>query len=524
MAKGGSDRDISDMLLEDADREDDLDQEGFSVHIQNSFDMRPDMRPGWGNDGNDGWQLMDRQSKKRKKFSSSSMDNESFKNLSNDEKLVCLFDSLNKNYEKLSSIENTQRQCMNDNSNMNTEMAKTDKRVAGVQKCINIHTQKLKLLAYRSIDIESRSRRNNIVFWGITERLSRDCKQLIHNFMRDELFLDPSEMCIERAHRLGSLSSDSYRNKRDPKRPIIVRFRDYTDTELVIDQAWRLKRSGFGLDRDYPKEIAMARKELYSSNEAKEGRSKQQRVQIKYPAKLYIEGRLVSDKFPGWFKVLNQSRIDGFEPDVSVNTFQALVVPISEQPGQSNLRMSQDSSQLNQEEAAREASFQLRPSQTQAYIQQTSAQNDMSPPRSAVRSPGSTTVSSKSPSLFRQNVNNGNSETTRNHVSRERTHSTESRASNKNLHIPQPDSAQHSRVFKSPVQRGRSTNRSSNANSNRNISKNQNTDNRESKTRSLSQSVSRVRASRSISKNRTDKNPPPNIDRTENQHDPGGSA
>ena len=196
----------------------------------------------------------------------------------------------------------------------------TNKKVENLEKTANMYTQKLKMLSYRSLDIECRSKRNNIVFWGITERLPyNDCKQLIYSFMRDQLFsgdrdFDPSrEMCIERAHRLGSLRSESYRGKSDPKRPIIVRFRDYNDTELVMERAYRLRGSVFSLDRDYPKEIAQARKELYSSKEAKEGRRKQQRVQIKYPARLYVDGRFIADKFPEWFKILGQSRVDGFE-------------------------------------------------------------------------------------------------------------------------------------------------------------------------------------------------------------------
>ena len=80
-----------------------------------------------------------------------------------------------------------------------------------------------------------------MVFLGITENMRIECKQLIQNFMRDKLVLDLSEMYIERAHCLGSLNSDTYRNKTDPKRPTTVRFRDYTDTERVLEQGCRLK-------------------------------------------------------------------------------------------------------------------------------------------------------------------------------------------------------------------------------------------------------------------------------------------
>ena len=110
---------------------------------------------------------------------------------------------------------------MTETNALNKGLNTTNKRVYSLEKDVDMYAQKLRMLSYRSLDIESRSRRNNIVFWGITERLPYDCNQLIQNFMRDELFtdnpdFDPKEMCIERAHSLGSLRSETYKNKTDP--------------------------------------------------------------------------------------------------------------------------------------------------------------------------------------------------------------------------------------------------------------------------------------------------------------------
>ena len=76
-----------------------------------------------------------------------------------------------------------------------------------------------------------------------------------------------------------------------------------------------LKWTSFGVDRDYPKEIAEARKELYTSEEAKDARSKRLKVQVKYPAKLFVDGRMTKNLFPDWFNNLRESRIDDFELD-----------------------------------------------------------------------------------------------------------------------------------------------------------------------------------------------------------------
>ena len=74
-----------------------------------------------------------------------------------------------------------------------------------------------------------------------------------------EFDLHSNPIVIDRAHRLG-------KSQRLPgagaRRPIIVAFRDYVDTERIIGRAYLLKNSRFGIDRNYPKEIAAARQVL----------------------------------------------------------------------------------------------------------------------------------------------------------------------------------------------------------------------------------------------------------------------
>ena len=117
-------------------------------------------------------------------------------------------------------------------------------------------------------------------------------------------------MCIERAHRLGSLRLDIFRGRSDPRRPMIVKFRDYIDTEMVMKNAYMLRNTRFGVDKDYPREITMARKQLYTCEEAKRASFVKRSVQIKYPARLYIDIKLVCDKFPEWFKIMGRNRTE----------------------------------------------------------------------------------------------------------------------------------------------------------------------------------------------------------------------
>jgi hypothetical protein len=60
-----------------------------------------------------------------------------------------------------------------------------------------------------------------------------------------------------------------------------------------MQKAYKLRESKFGVDRDYPKEIANARESLYNSLEAKQALQDKVKMYIKYPAKLFIKGVMV---------------------------------------------------------------------------------------------------------------------------------------------------------------------------------------------------------------------------------------
>ena len=50
-------------------------------------------------------------------------------------------------------------------------------------------------------------------------------------------------------------------------------------------------------------------------------------VQIKYPARLYVDGFFIRDKFPEWFRILNQSRVEGFESDTAKTDLRSMEIP-----------------------------------------------------------------------------------------------------------------------------------------------------------------------------------------------------
>ncbi|KAH3736433.1 hypothetical protein DPMN_042996 [Dreissena polymorpha] len=250
---------------------------------------------GQGLSENGGFQTVQRRTK-RKKVSSSNMD--TFANMDIDSKLVCMF-------EKMNVIEDTISECRNDIIKVNSNYKLIDARVYALEQTMDWQVEMTRSMCYHSIDRDARDMRNNIIIYGLSERLPYNDRNLVLKFLENELEIDTSDMMIDRAHRLGR----KFPNTNDQKRPMIARFRDYIDTETILSNAYKLKRTHFGLDRQYPKEIARARKELYQSKEAEYARMSNQRVKIKYPAELFINDRSIENKFPEWFNVLGVDRL-----------------------------------------------------------------------------------------------------------------------------------------------------------------------------------------------------------------------
>lgn len=211
-----------------------------------------------------------------------------FENMSTDEKMTAMFTKLTTTEVKVDSI-----YCSN-----------LPERLTSAETVIQSNINRIKLLEYKSIDLEARSRRRNLIFRGIDgDQQNENCFEKVRDFIYNKLCID-EDMYLERAHRLGVMNI----GRRNKLRPIIVSFRDYYDTELILEQAFRLKGSPYAVSRDYPQEISNARKSLWG--QFKDARSSgNNRVQIRYPARLVVNGITVNDCFPDWDNVMKRKRV-----------------------------------------------------------------------------------------------------------------------------------------------------------------------------------------------------------------------
>ena len=116
--------------------------------------------------------------------------------------------------------------------------------------------------------------------------------------------MDIFEDCvIDRAHRLGRFRSGANRS-------IIVAFRDYASTEVIMSATHKLAGTSFSVNRDFPLQITTARKELWPQYKQLKTKILSAKVRIQFPAKLVMNGKVICDMFPEWRQTVNTPRVN----------------------------------------------------------------------------------------------------------------------------------------------------------------------------------------------------------------------
>ena len=182
------------------------------------------------------------------------------------------------------------------------------KKLSKMSSVLISYEDRMRLLEYKSIELEARSRRNNVLFYGLKEvRRLQDCKAIICHFLSNAMGITVSESDMSRAHRLGRFSPTK-------SRPIIAAFQDFNIAEKIVKQGHILRETEFSVSRDYPIEITRARKTLWPQYKDLKQEHPLSKVAIVYPAKLVMNGSVVTDLFPEWDEILRGSRIDMSHP------------------------------------------------------------------------------------------------------------------------------------------------------------------------------------------------------------------
>lgn len=126
-----------------------------------------------------------------------------------------------------------------------------------------ISLREQKALQDKLTDLESRSRRNNLRIYGVTEgEEGESVAKFIQDLLRRELHLpEDFNFRIQRAHRSpGQKPADGAQ-----PRPIIVNFLEFSTKEKILREVWKKKiqlgNRVLSFDHDYATEVVQKRKE-----------------------------------------------------------------------------------------------------------------------------------------------------------------------------------------------------------------------------------------------------------------------
>lgn len=142
-----------------------------------------------------------------------------------------------------------------------------EKRVARV----GILENTVKSLEAKLTDIEDKSRRSNLVVFGIPEE-AQETDSMLKSKILDDVFskkLDVQCKSIGRIHRLG---------RPGKKRPVIIYFKDYNEKQQILKNAYKLKGTVISLQNDYSHTTLRKRKLLWDSARSEKQRGKKKSV------------------------------------------------------------------------------------------------------------------------------------------------------------------------------------------------------------------------------------------------------
>lgn len=133
----------------------------------------------------------------------------------------------------------------------------------------------IKRLEKRVDDLENRSRRSNLIVYGLTERegeTSKDLESAVNdNIIKGKLELEP--VAIERIHRIGQPGTDK-------TRPVILKLLDSSKKMPILRSCKKLKGTNISIGEDFSQRIRDVRKKLWDS--AKPNRENNDKVSLSF--------------------------------------------------------------------------------------------------------------------------------------------------------------------------------------------------------------------------------------------------
>jgi myosin heavy subunit len=169
---------------------------------------------------------------------------------------------------RLTDLSLTVQEANNRSKEVMEKLTEAEKRIKSLEEsllCRNKTNTKLSKdlaqLSEKVVKLESHSRRDNLIFEGISESSPEDCLDKVRHIMKVNMGITNAESIkVVRCHRLGPKPSNKAQNKRP--RHIIIKFHYYPEQEHVWQKRTKLAKSNIWVSEDFPLEIQNRRKIL----------------------------------------------------------------------------------------------------------------------------------------------------------------------------------------------------------------------------------------------------------------------
>ncbi|XP_077486853.1 uncharacterized protein LOC144098234 [Amblyomma americanum] len=148
-------------------------------------------------------------------------------------------------------------------------------RVENLEKTVTFLREKI-------IDLEDRSRRSNLVVFGVDEA-SDETESVLREKVISEVFQEKLGVTcnsVARIHRIG---------KAGKKRPVILFFQDFNEKQEVMRNVRKLKGTKYSVQNDYSRDTLRIRKLLWDSTKIDRDQGKKP---ILVHDKLKIDGQI----------------------------------------------------------------------------------------------------------------------------------------------------------------------------------------------------------------------------------------
>ena len=141
---------------------------------------------------------------------------------------------------KLDSLEKRQKETAQDVSELKESYKLLDHEVTGIKSALaeKANNKEIDTLNRKIDDLENRSKRNNVVIWGLKEGAEKDCSS-VEEFLQDELFskhMGLENIEVMRAHRTKINQAAASGSASQP-RPIHVYLLRYPDKGRILKAA-----------------------------------------------------------------------------------------------------------------------------------------------------------------------------------------------------------------------------------------------------------------------------------------------